>query len=56
MSANATATDYHVDTAAGIDSNNGTSAPIPWRTPTKMTGITFVSGDKVLMRLNCKIS
>ncbi|MDF3059003.1 MAG: hypothetical protein K0R17_3218, partial [Rariglobus sp.] len=44
------ATDYYVDSVAGLDSNNGTSVSTPWKTLTKVNGITFLPGDNVLFK------
>ncbi len=44
------ATDYYVDSVAGLDSNNGTTTSTPWKTLAKVNGITFLPGDKVLFK------
>ena len=46
----ALAVDYYVDSVAGLDSNNGTSVSTPWKTLTKVNGITFLPGDNVLFK------
>jgi len=41
---------YYVDSVAGLDTNNGTSTSTPWKTLTKVNGITFLPGDSVLFK------
>lgn len=44
------AVDYFVDSIAGSDTNPGTSAAAPWKTISKVNGITFLPGDQVLFK------
>ena len=44
------ATTYYVDSAGGIDGNNGISTNTPWQTLAKVNGTTFVAGDKILFK------
>ena len=46
----AMATDYYVDSVAGLDTNNGTTTSTPWNTLNKVNTITFSPGDKVLLK------
>jgi hypothetical protein len=48
FSANAYATTYYVDSVSGSDTNSGTSTMTPWKTLTKVNGVTFVAGDSIL--------
>ncbi|HSB17106.1 MAG TPA: redoxin domain-containing protein [Bryobacteraceae bacterium] len=41
---------YYVDCAGGSDTNIGTSVTAAWRTPAKVSGITFAPGDSILLR------
>src|ERR1035438_7442009 len=41
---------YYVDSATGLDSNNGTSSSTPWQTITKVDTSTFHAGDQVLFQ------
>ena len=41
---------YYVDSAGGIDSNNGTSTSTPWQTLTKVNATTFAPGDSILFK------
>lgn len=42
------ATDYYVDSAAGSDSNNGTSSATPWKTLTKVNAVPqYQPGDHI---------
>jgi hypothetical protein len=50
LASSARATDYYVDSVAGVDTNNGTAISTPWKTLTKVNGITFLAGDKVLFK------
>ncbi|QHW33494.1 right-handed parallel beta-helix repeat-containing protein [Paenibacillus rhizovicinus] len=47
--ASAANTTYYVS-AAGSDSNNGTSSTTPWKTLSKVSGAAFGAGDKILFR------
>lgn len=48
--ATASAASYYVDSAAGNDSNAGTSSTTPWQTLTKINSRTFVAGDRVYFK------
>ncbi len=39
-----------MDSAAGNDSNNGTSTSTPWQTLTKVNATTFAPGDSILFK------
>jgi len=52
-SAFATNITYYVDAVGGNDSNNGKSTGAAWKTLTKVNGVTFTSGDKILMKRGC---
>ena len=39
---------YYVDSASGLDSNNGTSISTPWQTITKVNSSSFQPGDNIL--------
>jgi peroxiredoxin len=41
---------YYIDCAGGNDTNIGTSAARPWRTPTKVSAMTFAPGDSILFK------
>jgi hypothetical protein len=41
---------YYIDSAAGIDSNNGTSMATPWKNITKMNNKTFLLNDKIFLK------
>ena len=41
---------YYVDSANGNDSNNGLSLSAPWRSLSKLNGITFQPGDQILLK------
>jgi parallel beta-helix repeat protein len=41
---------YYVDSAAGSDSNSGTSSSAPWRTVAKVNSSSFVAGDHILFK------
>lgn len=43
-------TTYYVDSVNGNDSNIGTSTASPWRSLSKVNGITFSPGDKILLK------
>jgi hypothetical protein len=47
---NVAGTIYYVDSAAGNDSNNGTSTSTPWQTLSKVNSITFQPGDQILFK------
>ncbi len=44
---------YYVDSINGSDSNNGTSTNTPWKTLSKVNGITFSAGTQVLFKAGC---
>lgn len=50
LSASALATTYYVDSAGGVDGNNGTSTSTPWKTLTKVNNTTFQPGDFILFK------
>lgn len=50
LAADASATDYYVDSIAGDDDNNGTSESTPWQSLTKVNGVIFLPGDNVLFK------
>lgn len=50
LTAAARATNYYIDSIAGVDTNNGTSTGTPWKTLTKVNSITFLPGDNVLFK------
>lgn len=41
---------YYVDSAAGNDSNSGTSTTSPWRTIAKVNATNFAAGDHILFK------
>ncbi len=41
---------YYVDSAAGSDSNNGTTLQTPWKTVAKVNAATLAAGDSVLFK------
>ena len=41
-------TTYYVSSSTGSDLNAGTSAALPWKTISKVNGLTLVPGDRVL--------
>jgi hypothetical protein len=41
---------YYVDSAAGIDSNNGTTLQTPWKTVAKVNAAALAAGDTVLFK------
>lgn len=43
---------YYVDSAAGDDTNSGTSIAKPWKTLTKVNSTTFSAGDRILFKAN----
>jgi hypothetical protein len=43
-------TTYYVDSSAGSDTNNGTSAASPWRTVAKVNSMSFGAGDHILFK------
>ncbi len=48
------ATTFYVDSIAGNDSNNGTSASSPWKSLTKVSQQTFQAGDHILLKAGSK--
>ena len=46
----AAGTTYYIDSSGGNDSNSGTSTSAAWQTLTKVNGITFQPGDKILFK------
>ena len=44
------ATTYYVDSAAGLDTNNGTSAATPWQSLSKVNAYHDVPGDTILFK------
>src|SRR5262249_28352673 len=46
----AATTTYYVDSVAGNDSNNGTSASTPWQSLGKVNSMTFAAGTQVLFK------
>jgi hypothetical protein len=46
----ALAVDYYVDSAAGVDTNNGTSTGTPWQTLAKVNSVMFAAGDNVYFK------
>ena len=47
---------YYVDGLSGHDSNAGTSRNNPWRSLTKLQGIEFKPGDKILLKADCQFA
>jgi hypothetical protein len=43
-------TTYYVDSAAGNDTNSGTSTGSPWKNLSKVNATTFLPGDKILFK------
>lgn len=50
VNAGATGATYYVDSAAGVDSNSGTSASTPFRTLARVNTIVLQPGDAILLR------
>lgn len=50
LSATSWGSTYHVDSAGGSDSNNGTTLQTPWKTVAKVNAATLVAGDTVLFK------
>ncbi|MFD0715795.1 hypothetical protein [Paenibacillus sp. GCM10027626] len=46
----ASAATYYVSDSAGSDSNSGTSVSAPWKTLAKVSGMTFSTGDQILLK------
>ncbi len=46
----ASGTVYYVDSVSGNDTFSGTSSSSPWQSLTKVNGITFQPGDKILLK------
>jgi parallel beta-helix repeat protein len=44
------ATVYYVDSAAGKDTNSGTSTSAPWKTLAKVSSHSYVAGDQILLK------
>lgn len=44
---------YYVDAIGGNDNNSGTSTSSAWKTLTKVNGMTFLPGDKILFKAGC---
>jgi len=44
------ATTYYVDSVSGNDNYNGTSQSTPWQNLTKVSTVTFSSGDQILLK------
>ena len=44
------ATTYYIDSAAGLDTNNGTSINTPWKNITKINSMTLGANDKILLK------
>ncbi|SHK68998.1 hypothetical protein SAMN02745163_04283 [Clostridium cavendishii DSM 21758] len=49
-----TGTTYYVDSIGGNDNNLGTSELTPWKTLDKVNSITFIPGDKILLKAGSK--
>jgi len=49
-SASSTNATYYLDSAAGSDGNDGTSAATPWRTISKVNSTGFTGGDHILFK------
>lgn len=49
-------TTYYVDSVGGNDNNAGTSQTAAWKTLAKVNGITFLPGDKILLKAGCSWS
>lgn len=43
-------TNYYVSCKGGSDTNSGTSAAAPWKTLAKVSSVTFMPGDKILLK------
>jgi hypothetical protein len=50
IAAAAVGTSYYVDSAAGADSNAGTSESAPWKTLDKVNETVFQPGDRILLK------
>lgn len=46
----ATNVTYYVDSAAGADTNSGTSTAAPWQSLAKINATTFTQGDQILLK------
>src|SRR5262245_61207459 len=46
----AAATVYYVDSAAGSDSNSGTTTSRPWKTLAKVSSRAYAAGDQILLK------
>lgn len=47
-------TTYYLDSAAGSDSNDGTTPAHAWKTLERVNSGTFAAGDKILLRSGCR--
>jgi len=50
ISVSSVATVYYVDSAAGSDSNNGTSTSAPWKTLAHVSSHSYAAGDQILLK------
>jgi parallel beta-helix repeat protein len=50
VSMTASATVYYVDSAAGKDTNSGTSSSAPWKTLAKVSSHSYSAGDQILLK------
>ncbi len=50
LSVYSSATVYYVDSAAGKDTNSGTSTSVPWQTLAKVSSHSYAAGDQILLK------
>lgn len=53
ISLNLFSKNYYIDAVGGIDSNNGNSIALAWKTLTKVNATTFIAGDSILFKSGC---
>ena len=46
----AKATTYYIDSVAGLDTNNGTSSTMPWKSISMLNNLTLLPNDMVLLK------
>ena len=54
--AGAAGTTYYVDSVGGDDGKGGTSASAAWKTPAKVSSMTFGPGDTVCFKRDCQFT
>ena len=47
------ARNYYLDAVGGSDANSGTTLFTPWKTLSKISSTTFISGDSILLKAGC---